>query len=83
MLVAHRGNQGRAARDLGMHRNTLVRVLAELEIDAQLIRSAVLKNAGLSPAAESQTKSRSEGSNVVLMPASASATAADGNRGSV
>src|SRR4051812_20080654 len=46
VLVAHRGDQCRAARDLGMHRNTLGRTLAELKIDARLIRS-VRSAAGL------------------------------------
>jgi DNA-binding protein Fis len=47
VLVAHRGNQCRAAHSLGMHRNTLARTLAELKIDARLIRSVFLKNAGM------------------------------------
>ena len=39
VLVAHRGNQCRAARAMGIHRNTLGRALAEYKIDAGLIRS--------------------------------------------
>jgi len=33
VLEENKGNQCRAARELGMHRNTLSRTLAELEID--------------------------------------------------
>ena len=33
VLVAHRGNQCKAAEELGMHRNTLSRAMAELGLD--------------------------------------------------
>ncbi len=33
VLERNKGNQSRAARELGMHRNTLSRTLAELEIN--------------------------------------------------
>ena len=33
VLQENKGNQCRAARELGMHRNTLSRTLAELKID--------------------------------------------------
>src|ERR1035438_6915946 len=33
VLVAHRGNQCKAAKELGMHRNTLSRTMAELELN--------------------------------------------------
>lgn len=33
VLRAHGGNQCRAARDLGQHRNTLARTISELHID--------------------------------------------------
>ena len=39
VLAENKGNQCRAARELGMHRNTLSRTLAELDIDLQLLRS--------------------------------------------
>ncbi len=38
VLEENKGNQCRAARELGMHRNTLSRTLAELEIDLKPIR---------------------------------------------
>ena len=38
VLVAHRGNQCKAAEELGMHRNTLSRTLAELDMDTAQIR---------------------------------------------
>ena len=34
VLVAHRGNQCKAAEELGMHRNTLSRTMAELGLDS-------------------------------------------------
>ncbi len=39
VLLKHRGNQCRAAEELGMHRNTLSRTLAELEMDTAQIRN--------------------------------------------
>lgn len=41
VLARHRGNQCKAAQELGMHRNTLSRTIAELEIDAAAVRSGV------------------------------------------
>ena len=38
VLAQHRGNQCKAAEELGMHRNTLSRTLAELEMDSTQIR---------------------------------------------
>ena len=38
VLAHHRGNQRKAAKELGMHRNTLSRTIAELEIDPSQIR---------------------------------------------
>lgn len=38
VLSRHRGNQCKAAEELGMHRNTLSRTLAELELDSAQIR---------------------------------------------
>lgn len=39
VLSGHRGNQCKAAKELGVHRNTLSRILAELEIDPAQIRN--------------------------------------------
>lgn len=41
VLAENKGNQCRAARELGMHRNTLSRTLAELQIDLQPLREGV------------------------------------------
>ena len=41
VLQENKGNQCRAARELGMHRNTLSRTLAELDIDLRLLRDGV------------------------------------------
>lgn len=38
VLETHRGNQCKAAKQLGMHRNTLSRTIAELEINPAEIR---------------------------------------------
>ena len=38
VLASHRGNQCKAAKALGMHRNTLSRTIAELEINPAEIR---------------------------------------------
>ena len=38
VLRDHNGNQIRAARKLGMHRNTLRRTIQELEVDIKAIR---------------------------------------------
>jgi len=41
VLAHHRGNQCKAAKELGMHRNTLSRTIAELDIDPAQIRSGL------------------------------------------
>ncbi len=38
VLSRHRGNQCKAAEELGMHRNTLSRTLTELGLDSATIR---------------------------------------------
>ena len=38
VLAQHKGNQCRAAEELGMHRNTLSRTLADLELDTAQIK---------------------------------------------
>jgi DNA-binding NtrC family response regulator len=39
VLQENNGNQCKAARELGMHRNTLSRTIAELKLDVRSIRS--------------------------------------------
>lgn len=41
VLAHHKGNQCKAAIELGMHRNTLSRTLAELDMDTAQIRSQI------------------------------------------
>jgi Fis family transcriptional regulator, factor for inversion stimulation protein len=41
VLAGHRGNQCKAAKELGVHRNTLSRILAELEIDPVQVRTGM------------------------------------------
>jgi Fis family transcriptional regulator, factor for inversion stimulation protein len=38
VLAKHRGNQCKAAEELGMHRNTLSRTLTELDMDSAQIK---------------------------------------------
>lgn len=38
VLQENKGNQCRAARELGMHRNTLSRTISELKIDVRQLR---------------------------------------------
>jgi len=39
VLQENNGNQCKAARELGMHRNTLSRTIAELKLDVRAIRT--------------------------------------------
>jgi DNA-binding NtrC family response regulator len=41
VLAQHKGNQCKAAEELGMHRNTLSRTLAELDLDTAQIRTGL------------------------------------------
>jgi Fis family transcriptional regulator, factor for inversion stimulation protein len=41
VLVAHRGNQCKAAEELGMHRNTLSRAMAELGLELAEVRASL------------------------------------------
>ena len=41
VLQAHRGNQCKAADELGMHRNTLSRTMAELELEVSEVRAGL------------------------------------------
>lgn len=38
VLAHHKGNQCKAAKELGMHRNTLSRTMAELDLNPSQIR---------------------------------------------
>ena len=41
VLMAHRGNQCKAAEELGMHRNTLSRAMAELGLSLAEVRAGL------------------------------------------
>ncbi len=41
VLLAHRGNQCKAAEELGMHRNTLSRTMAELDLKLAEVRAGL------------------------------------------
>jgi DNA-binding NtrC family response regulator len=41
VLLAHRGNQCRAAEELGMHRNTLSRTMTELGLSLAEVRAGL------------------------------------------
>ena len=41
VLVAHRGNQCKAAEEMGMHRNTLSRTMAELGLSLAEVRATL------------------------------------------
>jgi DNA-binding NtrC family response regulator len=41
VLVSHRGNQCKAAEELGMHRNTLSRAMAELGLELSEVRATL------------------------------------------
>jgi Fis family transcriptional regulator len=41
VLARHRGNQCKAAEELGMHRNTLSRTLTELDMDSTQIKKGL------------------------------------------
>ncbi len=41
VLVAHRGNQCKAADELGMHRNTLSRAMADLGLELSEVRAGL------------------------------------------
>ncbi len=45
VLSHHRGNQCKAAAELGMHRNTLNRTIAELQLDPAQIRNGLKRPA--------------------------------------
>jgi Fis family transcriptional regulator, factor for inversion stimulation protein len=41
VLIAHRGNQCKAAEELGMHRNTLSRAMADLGLELADVRAGL------------------------------------------
>jgi DNA-binding NtrC family response regulator len=41
VLIAHRGNQCKAAEELGMHRNTLSRAMTELGLTLAEVRASL------------------------------------------
>jgi Fis family transcriptional regulator len=41
VLANNKGNQCKAAKELGVHRNTLSRIIAELEIDPAQVRNGL------------------------------------------
>jgi DNA-binding NtrC family response regulator len=45
VLTRHKGNQCKAARELGMHRNTLSRTIADLKLDPAQIRTVLKRPA--------------------------------------
>ena len=52
VLAHHKGNQCKAAEELGMHRNTLSRLLAELEMDSAQIRTGIRNGMRRPPVSE-------------------------------
>jgi Fis family transcriptional regulator len=46
VLARHRGNQSKAAEELGMHRNTLSRTLTEFNMNSATIRAGLKRPAG-------------------------------------
>ena len=46
VLARHRGNQCKAAEELGMHRNTLSRTLSELDMDSTQIKKGLRRPPG-------------------------------------
>ncbi len=52
VLAHHKGNQCKAAEELGMHRNTLSRTLAELDMDTVEIRNGIRKGMRRPPTSE-------------------------------
>ncbi len=52
VLAHHKGNQCKAAEELGMHRNTLSRTLAELDLDTVQIRNGIRNGMRRPPSSE-------------------------------
>jgi Fis family transcriptional regulator, factor for inversion stimulation protein len=63
VLQENKGNQCRAARQLGMHRNTLSRTISELKIDVRQMRVGVKRpprSARPAPYVKSPIRARAE-----------------------
>ncbi len=54
VLVQNNGNQCKAAKQLDMHRNTLSRTIAELELDVRELRKSRSVNDGRRPPRSAQ-----------------------------
>ena len=52
ILAQHKGNQCKAAEELGIHRNTLSRMLSELEMDSAQIRVGIRNGMRRPPSSE-------------------------------
>ena len=52
VLAHHKGNQCKAADELGMHRNTLSRTLTELDLDTAQIRNGIRNGMRRPPTSE-------------------------------
>ncbi len=50
VLANHRGNQCKAARELGVHRNTLSRMMAELKLDPNQVKMGLKRPTRSEPA---------------------------------
>jgi Fis family transcriptional regulator len=49
VLRENNGNQSKAARELGMHRNSLARTISELQVDARALRAISRRPPGREP----------------------------------
>ena len=67
VLQENKGNQCRAARELGMHRNTLSRTITELKIDVRQLRDGV-KRPPRSARPDERWKRRSSASSELTRP---------------
>ncbi len=52
VLAQHKGNQCKAAEELGMHRNTLSRTLSELDMNTAQIRNGIRNGMRRPPSSE-------------------------------
>lgn len=56
ILASHKGNQCKAAKELGMHRNTLSRTMSELELDPAQIKMGLKRPVGSARMMETFTR---------------------------
>jgi hypothetical protein len=59
VLEQNKGNQCKAAKQLGMHRNTLSRTLAELDLDVRALRKSSTSGQNQNQAKDSRRPPRS------------------------